>query len=290
MSKDIRRVALYNAATKKQKTVTLRRSNFQSDEEMDAYIRKLKEDNKLANKHHREETMREHIEKTIAAEPVREPGQPMTVDTSPLDIKYDDSTGNTTVIYGSSKRGKTTLMMHLYEKYFLEDSKKYITTLFSGNPHLNIYEKDKNMIIGYGFNDRSARYVQMEQYVNVKTKNRYRFLNLFDDIVDSKHSPIINKLILTYRNAQISSIICLQYVFLLSKQNRASVNNTFVFGSNTAEDEKNIIDALLRPYLLNLGLKSLQEQLAFYRAATRDHGFIYLDNIRNKMTLHRLTL
>lgn len=284
-----KRVALYCAETKKQKTRLVHRKNFQSDEEFDAYIKKIKEDNRLANKAFKERTTREHIEKTLAITPEIIPAMPITPNTAPVELRLDNDTGNTVVIYGSSKRGKTTLMMYLYRRYFLPDSKRYITTLFSGNPQLKIYKEDKRMIVGYGFNARSARYVQMEQYVNVKTKNRYRFLNLFDDIVDQKYAPILNKLILTYRNAQISSIMCLQYVYLLSKANRSSVNNTFVFGSNTAEDEKNVIDTLLKPYLLHMGLRTLAEQLEFYRSVTRDHGFIYLDNIRNKMSVHRLT-
>jgi len=284
-----KRVALYNAETKKQKTTIVKRANFQSDEEFTAYIDKLKSDNRAANKAHKNKTTRENIERTLAIDPVVVPDRPMEVNAAPVDLKLDPDTGNTMVIYGSSKRGKTTLMMHLYAKYYLPESKKYITTLFSGNPQLRIYRGDKRMIIGYGFNARSSKYIQLQQYINVKTKNRYKFLNLFDDIVDQKHAPILNKLILTYRNAQISSIMCLQYVYLLSKANRSSVNHTFIFGSNTAEDEKNIIDALLKPYLLQMGLRSLADQLAFYRASTRDHGFIYLDNIRNKMSVHRLT-
>jgi GTPase SAR1 family protein len=281
-----RRVALYSAETKKTKITYVKRANFQSDDEFSAYIAKIKEDNKLANKLFKEKTAREKIANVLAF--TADVMAPLAINAVPLQLNLDQDTGNTIVIYGSSKRGKTTLMMHLYNTYYLPKSKEFVSTLFSGNPQLKMYRADKKLLISYGFSSESAHYIMMQHYLNTKTKNHYKFLNLFDDIIDQKHAPIIGKLILTYRNANISSIICLQYVYLLSKANRSSVNHTFVFGSNTAEDEKNIIDTLLKPYLLQQGLKSLAEQLAFYRAATKDHGFIYLDNIHNRMTLHRL--
>ncbi len=295
-----KQVSLYNAETQKTKCHNLRVADFASEEELDAYCRKLKDENRLRNKAWKEAQATAKIQKFMGAELVLPrggyPPNPLgdngdmqaPVSSGPPEIELDPGTGSTIAIYGSSKRGKTTLMMYLYEKYFMDSSR--INTLFSGNPQLKIYKKDSKLLVAYGFNAKSSKYIQLQQYLNVKTKNRYKFTDMFDDIIDQKYSPILNKLVLTYRNSNISSIICLQYVFMLSKQNRSSVNHTFVFGSNTAEDEKNIIDALLRPYLTEIGLKSYADQVAFYRAATTDHGFIYLNNIKNKMSFHRLAM
>lgn len=293
-------VTLYNAETKKNRSVRVKRSDFADDAELEAYCDALKRDNKAKNKEHKAQKIRARINAVVGTEgpidsgqiahanPVVAPVEIVSFPTSPtIDINLDTNTGNTVVIYGSSKRGKTTLMMHLYERHYAHD-KRYISTLYSGNPQLKIYKGDRNLLTSYGFTSRSANYIKLQQLINVKTKNRYLWLNMFDDIIDAKQAPILGKLVLTYRNSNISSIICLQYVYMLSKANRSSVNHTCVFGSNTAEDEENIIKLLLKPYLVAIGLKKLQEQVAFYREATRDHGFIYLDNIHNRMTLHRL--
>jgi hypothetical protein len=292
MSKDgYKRISLYDASVAKRTCKTVRIADFASPEELDAYVKKIREEQRVKNKQFREGVRRERIETVLGREiaPVAEVAAVPVPDVSAdVDVRLDPNTGNTIVIYGSSKRGKTSLMMHLYNKYFR--GKDRINTLFSGNPHLKMYKGDKQLLISYGFNKRSENYVKMQHYVNVKTKNRYLFTDLFDDIIDQKSSAVLNSLVLTYRNANISSIICLQYVYLLSKGNRSSVNHTFVFGSNTAEDTKNIIDALLKPYLVARGLMSYAEQVAFYTAATANHGFIYLDNIHNTMSLHRLKL
>lgn len=307
----MKRVALYQAETKGIKMVALKVADFKSPEEMAAYIEKLKKDNKEKNRIFKENKIRARIESAVKKtgdlpeavkkdEPIAEPIAKPIADPKPavatpelevsaaIDISLHPDTGNTIAIYGASKKGKTTLMMHLYDKYFSGD-RDYISTLFSGNPQLKIY-KDKKLLIGYGFTPRSAKYIQLQQYLNVKTKNHYKFLNLFDDIVDAKYSSIINKLVCTYRNSNISTIVCLQYVYMLSKANRGSVNHTMVFGANTSEDAKELINTLLRPYLVDLGLKSFNDQMKFYRQVTADHGFFYIDNIKNKMSLHRLSL
>lgn len=314
-----KQVALYDPQIRKTKNICVKRADFTSEEELEQYCKKLRDDNKAKNADWRRDQRRIKIleklngvplntntntntnnqipvvQQVVQIEPIGELEIKQLVEQKALDkqstsvrLHLDHKTGNTIVIYGSSKRGKSTLMMYLYKKYFM--SKDRINTLFSGNPHLRVYKKDKRLLIGYGFNDDSAKYIQMEQFINVRTGNNYKFTNLFDDIIDQKHAPIINKLMLTYRNANISCLVCLQYVYLLSKQNRANVNHTFVFGMNSLEDQKNIIDLVLKPYFVELGLKTFDQQLAFFRAKTHDHGFFYLDNIEGKLSWHRLDL
>lgn len=203
--------------------------------------------------------------------------------------RVDPNTGQTTCIFGSSKRGKSTLMMRLYDNFY-KPNRDIISTLFSGSPQLRIYKGDKNLLISNGFVDKSTKYIKLLKYINMKTKNFYDFLVLIDDIIDQKYSKVVNNMVLTYRNSNISLIMCLQYVFLLSKMNRANINNTFVFGANNAEDEKNNIEVLLKPYLINLGYKSYIDQVNFYKYVTKDHGFFYIDNLHNKISFHRLTI
>lgn len=279
-----KRISLYDAATGRSKGVALKRSDFESPEELDLYIQKLRKQQKEKNQQVKYERKRKQIETVIEYKPEFN----LKVDNN-IDISLDKKTGNTILILGCSKRGKSTLMMYLYDKYYASD-KSFISTLFSGNPHLKIYKTDKRLIIGYGFNQSSSKYVQLQQYINVKTENRYKFLNMFDDVVDSKYNIILKKLILTYRNSNISSIICLQDVIDLEKKARGSINHTFVFGCNTTENAKQVIDLILRPYFIEAGIIDKDAMIATFKKITENHGFFYIDNINGKMTTGRLSL
>lgn len=205
-----------------------------------------------------------------------------------IDLDINQSSGHTCVLFGSSKRGKSTLMMHIYKKYYNE--KNIIATLFSGNPHINVVKGYSKLLTTYGFTDEHAKYIMMQQYINVKTHNEYKFVELFDDIIDQKHSESINKCMLTYRNANISILICLQYFYLLSKQNRASVNATIVFGMNSIEDIKGILVNMLGSYLQPYCGSDEHSQITFFKQVTADHGFIYINNLTGDISFHRLNL
>lgn len=302
MATKYKKISLYNPETRKSRTVCVKVSDFDSPEELEAYCKRLRDQNRLKNAEYRRAKAREGIVNVIArieseaadgvdnaeTHPHEMPIGDITIPKAKktVSIDLDRKTGSTIVIYGSSKRGKSTLMMHLYERYF--KSKDRINTLFSGNPHLKVYKGDPKLLVGYGFGPDHAKYIQMQHYINVKTSNEYKFTNMFDDIVDQKYSAIVNKMVLTYRNANISMIMALQYVYLLSKQNRANINHTFVFGMNSTEDIKGVIDVVLRPYFVEMGLLTLDQMVRFFKLVTSDHGFMYINNIKATISFHRL--
>jgi Cdc6-like AAA superfamily ATPase len=278
---------LTSSETGKARTVSINKDNFKTDDDAVLYARELQKENREKNKLYKIDKTHQKLETLVKRNVDTTPSNNIEIQSN-VNMEIDPGTGSTVCIYGASKRGKTTLMMYLYDKYF--SSTKKVNTLFSGNPHLNIYKNDPNLLISYGFNATSAKYIKLQQFINTKCNNKYHFTNLFDDIIDQKYAPIMNKLILTYRNSNISSIMCLQYVYLLSKQNRSSVNHTFVFGANSNEDCENMINLLLRPHFRTLGLVTLGDQVAFFKKMTENHGFIYLDNIKNRISFHRLEI
>lgn len=285
-----------DAETGRRYTVNLHAVDFGSSEEMEAHAKSLQKAQCEKNRAYREKLRHTKVVETLQRvnEPVIMPSVPTAADgfpdvniTDAFHLKLDKRTGSTVLILGSSKRGKSTLMMKIYEDKFKAD-KEAICTLFTDNPHLRIYRGDTRLLCTYGFGDRHSKYVQMEHFMNVKTKNRYKFVNFIDDVVDRKNSPIISKMLLTYRNANISTVICLQYLFLFSRQNRANVNHTICFGMNSAEDAENVVKNVLRPYFAAMGLKRIDQMVHFFRIVTQDHGFIYLDNVQGKISFHRL--
>ena len=297
-----KRFTMYNAETGKQFCTSLKRSNFKSEAELEEHVAALRKANRERNAAIKKSRDREKLEnkmRELAGEkPPAEitpaiatmlPPQLIPVPGGNIDMRLDPGCGNTTLILGSSKRGKSTLMMHLYDKYYSSAvDKKSINTLYSGNPQLKIYKNDRKLIIADGFTAEHAKYIQMQKYINTKTKNKYRFCNLFDDIIDQKHSRVINQMVLSYRNSNISLMICLQYMFAFSKANRANINNTFVFGANNAEDEENLIKHVLKPYFVQLGYSRYPEQVMLFRECTKNYGFFYIDNLKNRISAHRL--
>lgn len=195
-----------------------------------------------------------------------------TVRLPPLIIEKDMG-GFTIGFFGSSKSGKTTLMMELYKQKF--DKAKYIATLFSVNSQIDAYNGTKYLLKTSQFGIEEARYIRAQKYVNSKTDNKYNFMILLDDFIDIRHSQVLNNLILTYRNSNISTMICLQYVRLLSKQARGNINSVLFFYSNSEEARLEIIKIYLGSLFRKLGIapQGWDEAYQYY---TRDHAYLYL--------------
>lgn len=202
-------------------------------------------------------------------------------------FRLDENTGNSCVIFGSSKRGKSTLMMHIYKKFY-EKNKNFISTLYAGNRQIGMYKKGDKLLVTEGFVKKSENYIKLQKYINSQTNNEYKFLNMFDDIIDGKYKALVNNLILTYRNADISTIMCLQYTYLLSKMNRANVNNIIIFGCNNDAAIKDMIDTFLKSFFINMNLVSYKDQYNYFKDVTNKYGFFYIDVLKNILTTHRI--
>jgi hypothetical protein len=304
-----------------------------TDKEINDYIENDREAQKIKNQLYKlenphifvkpDESQRKDFTKGMSKQDLEEIINTHLAGRSPdIDLNLDPQTGNSCVILGSSKRGKSYLMMHLYDKYYstssglykeewsqIKESKEYkekpvklqritkkkfycdreyIAVLFSIS-NIPMYQRD-NLIKCNGFNKEAEKLIKLEKVINTRNKemNKYKFINLFDDIIDHKHSKLLENLILTYRNSNISSIICLQYGYLLSKSARANVNNIILFGFNSDESIEVIIKTYLGSHLSRMGIKHLPFQLEFYKAMTADHGFIYIQPVRDQITFHRL--
>lgn len=192
-----------------------------------------------------------------------------------MDLRLDANTGNTTVLFGSSKKGKTTLMMDIYEKNYMD--KKYISVGMFKNSQDGRYNVPGLHVAGR----YSANLVDLMYEVNKKSGNKFRFLVMIDDFIEIKDSTV-NNLVLTLRNADISTVISLQYVRLLSKASRGSVNNVIIFGMNSEEARKDAIDIYLKSWLTKklkesgIASPSDQDRDELFVTITSNHGFFYL--------------
>lgn len=200
-------------------------------------------------------------------------------------LQLDAGTGNSTALLGSSKRGKSTCMMHLYRQYFAD--KEQISTLFASNPQLPMYareKRDKRLIVCQTY---EPKLIKLAAAINRKTKNAYNFCFLLDDIVDKRDDVVLKELILTLRNSNLSSVVCLQYSNLLAKMARANVNNLLLFGFNSDEAIELVCQQFLAGHLRERKIPK-DDWSRYYREATKNHGFIYVHPSSGEISYHRL--
>lgn len=205
-----------------------------------------------------------------------------------FNIKIDPGTGNTTILIGSSKKGKTTLIMYLYRKYY--NSKKIISFLFAPHVHSKAYKSNNNLLKCSEFNKQCEKLIRLQKYINSKCENKYEFMNILDDTLNIRYNGLLNDMILTYRNSNISSIISLQYSNLFSKAIRSNANNIIFFGFNTDEAIEVVINSFLKSYFFRLGCKTMNENIELYKKMTKDHGFIYVHPSTDSISFHKMKL
>lgn len=190
--------------------------------------------------------------------------------TSP-DFHLDEGTGNTICLLGSSKRGKSTLMVEIYKRYY-ENDKKLITILISPSSHIPMFKKLKNVIKINKFGKDTVQLLKDVKRIQNKTENGYKFLFMVDDCIDSKYCSILNQMILVMRNSHVSTIISLQYDKLLSKQCRSSINNVVMFGQNTDESIVSCLTSFLGSELTRKTGKKGEDLIGLFRNYTDGDG------------------
>ncbi len=305
MIKKYKSVCLYNAETKKTTSRSLKIANFKSEKELRTKIEDLKSEQREKNRIFKnnkkrqdidiiknnlsgiESTIIQNTKKELITKSISEIIKDIKIKNK-VNLKLDKDTGNSLVIIGSSKRGKSTTMMHVFDRFF--NKKKFISTLFSKNIHIKIFKGRKLLLKCGTFNHQSEKYIKLEKFINSKCKNKYNFLNMFDDILNLRQNRLLNNLIMTYRNSNLSTIINIQDPVLLDRKQRQNINNIFFFGLNTEDTIDFVIDKFLKSHFIKLGLKSMDEKILFYKLITRDHGFIYLHPETDKITFHKLKL
>lgn len=205
-----------------------------------------------------------------------------------INMDFNDNSGNSILCIGSSKAGKSTAMMALFNKYF--NNKKYISTLFSVNSHIPIYNNKGDLIKINKFVIQSEQIIKDMKKINMLSEpiNKWRFCILLDDIVDARYSRILNNLLLTYRNSNFSSIISIQYAKLISKAARCSANNLLFFSQNLQEGIESVLRSFLGAEFGKLGVTKMNDQITLYRLLTKDHAFIYYHPMTG--TLRRIKL
>lgn len=152
---------------------------------------------------------------------------------------------------------------------------KYINILFSINSHIKAYKGYIDLVSVTGFDQSQQQIVKDVHMINVKTDNKYRFALFIDDILETRHSKPLSQCFMTYRNAEISTCLCTQYLFRLNKDVRGNIQNLIFCKLLSEEAIKGVVDTYLGSYFNRMGVpKDLH--VDFYRCVTDKFHFIHL--------------
>lgn len=195
------------------------------------------------------------------------------------DLKKDACS---TIIFGSSKSGKTTMALKLLEKYFSDDY--VICIVFCPNIQADIYKDlGKKCIKIDRFDDQLIRDLHK---IQKKTKNKYCFVIYIDDCILEKLSPQILQLFLILRNSRFNTLLNLQSVKLLSKNSRNNGQNFIFKRQNNTEAVEDCVKSFVGAYEPFFGL-TLENKMKLYQEATKDYNFIYLNSLDGILTFHK---
>ena len=294
------RISYYSKITKKPKFKQVNLKNFESEEAAQQFLDKWKveqieaEKIKLNNNEQLpiETNIENNDDKIVKIEQITEPP---TISKLP-DIKKTpfklivadtkiDGEGKSTILYGAGNSGKTVLTKYILSTYY--DKKEIITTIMSPSINAAKYSKirkKKNIIKNAFFNEDLIKGVAK---IQLRTSNKYpAFCFVMDDIVSDKNSEQVKKMILTYRNRNISSVINLQSMTLLAKNNRFNCNNVLFLRQNNQEAIIEILDCFLKSYPPCDSLPTKDMKVQMYRKLTDKNCFMYLNCLTDELTFH----
>jgi hypothetical protein len=182
-----------------------------------------------------------------------------------------DTGGCSILMLGSGRSGKTTALKYIMDKYF----KKHVGVLFSQSAKAQAYAH-----MNYPLVPLSCVYIPElmndAYHINKETKNHYPFLFVLDDCPLVKNDKQLLKLLTIYRNSGISGVVCIQSPTLINPTSRSNFTFTMLFKQNSTEQIEQTIKSYLRGYFPQGW--NYEDKIAWYKAATDDHHFIFIDN------------
>lgn len=186
-------------------------------------------------------------------------------------IRHPDNGGVSYACIGSTRSGKSTAMLWLWEHYF----KKCITLLTTQSSHATIYKPLKNKCVIVP--EFSPEIVKECMKINVATKNHYNFCQIFDDCIAGKQNMAFQKLLCIGRNANQNVIYNGQEITLLNAVGRTNINYILCFALNSDMSIEKMIRTWLR-HSFPPGLR-IHEMIKLYKELTKDHHCIVVDTL-----------
>lgn len=184
-------------------------------------------------------------------------------------------------LIGSTRSGKSTAMLYLWNKYFKDN----ITVLMTGSSKADIYKPlAKRAAICPEFHSELIKdAIKMNQ--DGPKADCYKTTFIFDDMLDGKNSKALQKLLCIGRNCGLSTLYCGQELSILNSIGRTNLNFILLFRLNSDM----AIEKCVRNYLRHvLPGRTIADQCALYKELTTDHQFICVDCLANEVFLSKI--
>ena len=185
-------------------------------------------------------------------------------------------------LVGSTRSGKTVALLYIWNKWFRES---HITLMATGSSQADIYKplQKSSAISPYFF----PEIIKESMLLNQKTSNKYKFLHIFDDMLDGKQTKALSKLLCIGRNNGMSTIISAQELTILNAVGRTNLNYMLCFRLNS----QMAVEKVVRNYLTHiLPGKNIEEKCKMYVALTQDHYCFVCDFLSNQVFITKIDI
>lgn len=185
-------------------------------------------------------------------------------------------------LVGSTRSGKTVALLYIWNTWFRDN---HIGIMATGSSQADIYKPlQKACAVSPAF---YPELIKESMLLNQKTKNKYKFLHIFDDMLDGKNTKALSKLLCIGRNNGCSTIISAQELTILNAVGRTNLNYMLCFRLNSMM----AVEKVVRNYLTHiLPGKNIDEKCKMYVALTTEHYFFCCDFLANEVFISKIDI
>jgi len=200
----------------------------------------------------------------------------------------EKANGITFAFMGSSGCGKSTVIMKVFIGQIFgkkatqaRKDKEYIIQIFTQSAKSDAFkELPKDILVDpKGLDEDNINFCY---HMNENYNKKYNFFVMLDDVLDVRYKDLVQRMFLTMRNTNISSLISIQYPKLIPVSIRTSVYFALFFFFNNDEATEQAVRGWLSAYLPG---KSIREKIYYYREwvlQNDGHNMFLMDNLNHR--------
>ena len=200
----------------------------------------------------------------------------------------EKANGITFAFMGSSGCGKSTVIRKVFiEKIFGKkatkerDDREYIIEIFTNSAKSDAFnDLPKEVLVDpKGLDEDNINFCY---HMNENYDKKYNFFIMMDDCLDIRYRSLVERMFLTMRNTNISSLVSLQYPKLIPPSIRTSVYFALFFFFNNDEAVEQAVRGWLSSYLPG---NSIREKVFQYRKwimGSDGHNMFLMDNLNHR--------
>lgn len=200
----------------------------------------------------------------------------------------EKANGITFAFMGSSGCGKSTVIMKVFIGQIFgkqatrsRKDREYIIEIFTQSAKSDAFkELPKDIMVDpKGLDEDNINFCY---HMNEEYQKKYNFFLMLDDVLDVRYKDLVQRMFLTMRNTNISSLISIQYPKLIPVSIRTSVYFALFFFFNNDEATEQAVRGWLSAYLPG---KTIREKIYYYRQwvlQNDGHNMFLMDNLNHR--------